>query len=88
MKAIGRHKLTRKVLLLFVLSGTLVYLRHPDKAQALFCNGCDQGCLNQYAICYKNCNGVQSCISGCEAVFKACTKACPPCNPEPADRRP
>lgn len=73
MKAIAQNKLTKRLLLLFVLIGTLTYLRQPDRAQAYTC---DDGCITQWLHCKALCNGNQSCINGCTTEEQSCFKTC------------
>jgi hypothetical protein len=80
VKAIGQSKLTKRLVLLFALTGALVYLRQPDKASAYYCgNACAQYCLDAEVICTKGCSGNKTCINGCVTQFKLCLIPCGPC---------
>lgn len=73
MKAFAQSKLPKKLLLLFVLTGALTYLRQPDRAQAWTC---DDGCISVWSECKARCNGNQSCINTCTAQEQECFKEC------------
>ena len=67
MKAIAQNKLTKKLLLLVILAGALIYLRTPPQALALNC------CLEEYQECIAQCDGNESCIHGiCSTVLQQC----------------
>jgi hypothetical protein len=86
MKAIAQNKLTKKLLLLFVLIGALIYLRQPDQAEAYGCP-CIVGCISGYSRCVALCNGNQTCINGCKTQETQCDNHCyqtqPNCCPNP-----
>jgi hypothetical protein len=75
MQVISQSKLARKLLLLAVLTGTLVYLRTPTAAHANL-GGCLTACATQDAICIHDCKGVQSCLTNCATQDKACIAFC------------
>ena len=78
MKAFLQYRLARKLLMLFLLSGALVYLRQPQQAQALANCSCVIGCVNGYARCRNLCNGDASCIDGCKTTYlDNCANDCP-----------
>jgi hypothetical protein len=68
MKAITQSKLTKRLLLLFVLAGTFIYLRAPTQARAF------PSCICQevYGECVAHCDGNASCIATCETEYKEC----------------
>lgn len=64
-----QSKLTKKLLLVFVLTGTLVYLRQPQRQTG--------GAYPGYTLCRALCNGNASCIAGCETTWiNECAKQC------------
>jgi hypothetical protein len=66
MKAIAQGKLTKKLLLLLILAGALIYLRTPPQARALDC------CLEGYDECVAQCKGNKSCIDECLTILYDC----------------
>jgi hypothetical protein len=81
MKSILQNKLTNRLMLLFVLTGTLIYLRTPPKARAG--TGCCTICDVGNGICVAHCRdlytgtALQQCIAQCDATLKQCVKGCP-----------
>lgn len=75
MKSIAQSKLTKRLLLLVVLSGVLAYLRQPDRAQAIVCP-CQVSCEDGLFECDTACDGNQSCLDDCSEQYLACAKFC------------
>jgi hypothetical protein len=73
MKAIAQNKLTKRLVLLFLLMGVLAFLRQPSQAFS-----CDSECVTVWDECKTRCDGNQSCINGCTVQEQACFKTCPP----------
>jgi hypothetical protein len=67
MKAIAQNKLTKKLLLLIILAGALVYLRTPPQAQAIDC------CEELLQACDAQCHGNKTCMNNCFATYVICT---------------
>jgi hypothetical protein len=74
MKAIAQNKLTKKLLLLLILAGALIYLRTPPQARAFDC------CLEGYDECVAQCDGNRSCLNECLTILYECHHGvgCPP----------
>jgi hypothetical protein len=66
MKAIAQSKLTKKLLLLLILAGALIYLRTPPQARATDC------CLEGYDECTAQCHGNESCLKECLIILEEC----------------
>jgi hypothetical protein len=66
MKAIAQNKLTKKLLLLVIMAGALIYLRTPPQARATNC------CLEEYQECVAQCHGNKSCINECFTYLQEC----------------
>ncbi len=73
MRAIAQNKLTKRLLLLFVLAGTLIYLKTPTKAHAFTCQ---QQCMATLEQCTKQCGDDNICIADCFDYYAACLKRC------------
>jgi len=75
MKLVLQSKLTKKLLLLFLLTGALIYLRNPTKVRAL--SSC---CIAEYDACAAGCNptlpSYPVCIEGCLREYASCLKDC------------
>jgi hypothetical protein len=76
MTAITLTKLARRMLLLFLLGGTLAYLKAPTKAQAgeekITCAQCE----NDFTICVAKCNGDEECLQDCHIEEQGCLANC------------
>lgn len=81
MTTIAQDRFAKRLLLLFVLLGTLIYLRYPEPAQAYTCS-CYVGCLSVYARCKTLCNGNQTCINNCWTSEQQCQQYCNQTHPE------
>jgi hypothetical protein len=78
MRVISHEKAARKLLLLFVLTGTLFYLRAPTRASGLTCQQecqvlrgeCDTLCIDSHAnepLCIDMCTyNYNECIASCK----------------------
>ena len=75
MRAVAQNKLAKKLLLLFVLTGALIYLRNPDRGLAYGCP-CQVGCGKQLAMCDNQCNGNTQCQNDCYAQYLQCQNQC------------
>jgi hypothetical protein len=76
VKAIARNKLTKKLLMLFVLIGVFTYLRQPGKAHAIYYCACEVGCVSQWSQCNAKCNGNKTCLASCQNVLNECNAFC------------
>jgi len=72
MNNILQSKLAKKVVLLFVLTAALAYLRKPGEAQAATC---EQNCQSNYSNCAGGCTNNQ-CLRFCAEEFGYCLKSC------------
>ena len=75
MRALAQNKLAKRLLLLFVLTGAFIYLRHPDRGLAYGCP-CQVGCAKGLAMCQDQCNGNTQCVNACWAQFYQCGNVC------------
>jgi hypothetical protein len=76
MKVISQNKLAKRLLLLFVLTGTLIYLRVPTKAHADERETCLALCAEAAPKCLEKCGDDQSCINACDLENEACIAYC------------
>jgi hypothetical protein len=72
MTRITKNRLAKRMLLLFVLTGTLLYLKAPTKAHAITC----ETCLDDLQTCLTGCDGNGVCRGECVNEFDACDDRC------------
>jgi hypothetical protein len=76
MKSITQNKLARRLFLLFLLVGTLTYLRAPTKAHADERSTCILACEKADAECPEKCGGDPSCLALCRSEYEGCVAYC------------
>lgn len=67
-------KLTTRLVLLFVLVGTLAYLKSPTRSYA---TNCQQTCLAEEHECVQECGNDTQCQNECILEYKSCVNGCP-----------
>lgn len=79
MKVITQNRFVKRLLLLFVLAGTLVYLRWPTEARADQKQQCEIECHNLYAQCDTMClqaHAPKACYTMCTNNYNNCYASC------------